>query len=539
MADLIFYNGTIHTMAGDSGIGSASAIAVSGHLIEAVGTDQDILSLADAHTRVIDLNGKCIVPGFTDTHCHVLFGGLEKKHLDLSSVRSIEEIVERGRKYIEDHNIPEGTWILGGGYDHNIFDDPRQPERSDLDRISTRHPIMVERVCGHIGSINSLAFELTGFDRSDFTFEGGGGVERGEDGRANGVLVETALDLIKLHIPPPSEEMMKEAVLAIFKEAASFGVTAMHTNDADIFTLPAVINVYKAIKEEGKATVRIWEEVQTPRMEELRSFLALGLRTGSGDPFFKIGCIKLFTDGSLGARTAYMKEDYADAPGNRGVSVYSQEELNEIVLAAHENGMQIGAHAIGDEAAMQCARAFQAAYDRDGRDLRNRIIHCQFADAELLDLMKNSHTCADIQPPFLASDLPIIPKRLGERDRIGYVWKSLSERGILCGGGSDHPVESFNPIWGIHCAVNRTDSHGLPCGGWHPEQKLSAEEALRLYTINGALLSMEEDVRGSLEKGKYADFAVLDKDICAVPPSQICTVRNCMTVMNGKIIFSS
>ena len=532
MADFIFYNGTIYTMAGIV----AHAIAISGYKIDAVGTDEQILGLKTDSTIVIDLEGKCVVPGFIDSHCHVLYGGLEQNQLSLRDTNSIEELIERGREYIRANNIPEGTWIIGSGYDHNVFPEHRHPDVHDLDAISTRHPILIERVCGHIGAANTAALHLTGFDQ-DQEILGGGKIERDKEGNPTGILVETVLDLIKHHLPRPTVEESKSAIIRIFKEASSYGVTSMHTDDVMGSTLETVMQAYREVRREGMASVRIWEEVQAPRLPELKSFLDKGLRTGDGDRFFKIGNIKLITDGSLGARTAFLKEDYSDDPGNRGVNVYTQEELNEVVLFAHQNGMQLACHAIGDGSALQCASALADAYESDRKDLRNRIVHCQFVNEAILEQMVRGKVCADIQPPFLASDYPIVHERMGSRDRGGYAWKTLRERGIRLGGGSDSPVETFNPIWGIHCAVNRTDTEDLPEGGWHPTEKLTVEEAVSLYTKDGAVLSFEENEKGTLEPGKYADFVVLDKNIFEVPSIEIRHIQVTMTVMDGKIVY--
>ena len=542
MPDLIFYNGIIHTMTGSENIGKpATAIAVTGHLIEAVGTDEEILALAGSAAErcaVIDLKEKCVLPGFTDSHCHALHTGLEHFQVSLHGVRSVEEIVSRLRAFLEEHRIPEGTWVQGAGYNHNLFADRRHPTLQDLDRVSDRHPIVVDRICGHIGAANTLALSLTGFDREDFRFQGGGGVQRDKSGKPTGVIVETALDLFHSKIPAPSPARVKEALQLVFTEAASYGITAMHTDDMSSADFETVMGAYRQLESEGRLPVRIWEEVEAPRPARLNAFLKTGLRTGDGSRFFKIGNIKLFADGSLGARTAYMRDSYNGHPGDCGVQVYTDEALREMARLAHEAGMQLACHAIGDGALAQCIDALVYAHSSDERDLRDRIVHCQFADEDLLDLMARHHLCGDIQPSFVATDYPIVRDRIGDRALLSYSWKSMIEHGIALGGGSDSPVETLNPIEGIHCAVNRTDISGNPEGGWHPEQKLTVWEALRLYKTGGAYLAMEEDVRGSIEPGKYADLAVLDRDITAVPPEQIRFVRNVMTVMDGKIVFS-
>lgn len=536
MSDLILCNGRIYTMAAPGE--RAEAVAITGNRISAVGAYREVAAQAGPDARRIDLNGRCALPGFTDTHCHVMHTAVEAVKAPLRDVCSIRELIATMRTFIEEHDIPEGEWVIGSGYDHLRFDVPRQPNRDDLDAVSTRHPIMVERVCGHIGAANSLALDRVGFDENT-VIEGEGGIlEVDASGRLTGVLVETARDVMANRIPKRTAEELVPLIRAVFREASSYGVTGMHTDDLEIAPIEAVMAAYRGLRDRGEATVRIWEEVQCPRLPALERFLALGLRTGDGDPYFKIGNIKIFTDGSLGARTAFMRADYADMPGVRGVAVYTQDDLDALVLAAHAAGMQVACHAIGDGAVAQCVHAFEAAQASDGVDLRNRIVHCQFADDALLDRIAACGVCADIQPAFVPSDFPFAEARMGGRCEIGYRWRSMAARGICAGGGSDSPVETFNPVWGIHCAVNRTDDRGRPEGGWHPEEKLSVYEAVRLYTSNAARLSFEEDERGMLKPGMLADLAVLDRDIFAIPHDQIKDVKNVLTVMDGRIVYT-
>ena len=537
MTDMILYNGSIYTMEAPGA--RAEAIAIEGNRISAVGSMREVLPLAGANTRMIDLAGKCALPGFNDSHCHVMLTGMESVKVCLRGVRSIEALIERMRRFIEARHIPEGEWVVGSGYDHLLFDQPRQPNRADLDRVSTCHPIMVDRICGHIGAANSLALARAGFD--EYTvIEGEGGImEKDASGRLSGVLVETARDVMANRMPKRDAAAIAPLIRGVFEEASSYGVTSMQTDDLEAAPIGEIMAAYRRLRDEGAATVRIWEEVQCPRPKALRQFLALGMRTGDGDGFFKIGNIKIITDGSLGARTACMQDDYADAPGERGVAVYTQADLDALIMEAHLAGMQVACHAIGDGAAGQCVHAMEAARAADGVNMRNRIVHCQFADDALLDRMAAEGICADIQPAFVPSDYLMAEARMGARCDIGYRWRSMARRGIPMGGGSDSPVETFNPIWGIDCAVNRTDRGGLPEGGWHPEERLSVWEAVRLYTAGGAYLTFEEGEKGMLKPGMLADIAVLDRDIFAVPHEEIRDIRNVMTVMDGRIVYTA
>lgn len=527
----IYYNGNIHTMNGSI----VQAMAVEDGIIKAVGNDEEILVLAAEGDTKTDLEGRCVVPGFNDSHCHVLLTGLQDERLNLTGAKSIQEIIERGRSYIEENHLAKGQWIIGGGYDQNIFDEPVLPDGQVLDEISKEHPIMIERVCGHIGAANPLALEMAGF--ADGPEIAGGVFDRDADGNLTGIIRESALDTFKRHIPKPDVEATKNAILRVAARANAAGLTSMQTDDLEGAPFETVLQAYHELENEGRLTVRIFEEVQAARPQILEKFLKHGLRTGDGTLYFKIGNIKLITDGSLGARTAYLREDYGDDAGNRGIAVYTQDELDEMVMLAHKAGMQVAAHAIGDGAIEQCIHAFEKAYASDGVDMRNRVVHCQFVDKEMLERMAKSHICADIQTPFVPSDIPLVDSRIGNRV-MGYVWKTMAEYGIHAGGGSDSPVENFAPIWGIHCAVNRCDEAFLPEGGWHPEEKLSVEDAVKLYTQGSAYVSFEENIKGALAPGYLADFVVLSQNIFNVPSEKILETHVLKTYIGGKCVYT-
>lgn len=553
MVDLVFYNGMIHTMDGVT----ASAVAVSDGRIEAVGSDDEILKLVSGPAKetgsiglselresnksngskcqVIDLKGACMTPGFNDSHCHFLSTGIDAENLNLHGVTSVEELIQRGRDYIEKHQIPQGTWVHGVGFDQNLFDEKTLLDGKVADAISTRHPVLLERVCGHVGAANRMALKMAGY--TEVTEVIGGEIEKDAEGHMTGILKEAALDAFTAQIPRPNVE---ETMAVIERTAHRFnacGITSVQTDDLGEVDTDTMLKAYRRLEKEGRLNLRIFEEVRAARPSELDDFLAYGLRTGDGADYFKIGNIKLFLDGSLGARTAYMREPYADDPGSKGIPVYTQEELDEVVLMAHKAGMQIACHAIGDGAVEQCVNAFEKAYESDGKHMRDRVVHCQFADDELLGRMAAAGIASDIQPPFTVSDAIMTPVRLGERQWCGYRWKTMLDMGINLGGGSDSPVEPFDVIWGIHCVVNRTDREGRELGVPHPEQKLTAREALALYTTGGAYLSFDEERKGKIKKGYLADLTVLSQDILSVPPEKILDTQVLMTVVGGRVVY--
>lgn len=540
MAHLIFYNGIIHTMTEDelekNGT-SPSAAAISGDRIEAVGSDEEILALADVSCRKIDLNGKCLVPGFNDSHCHILLTGLGYERLNLYDVTSEEELIQKGREYIEKRQIPEGTWIIGEGFDHNIFPNPILPNGKTADAISSKHPILLERVCGHVAAANPLAMKEIGYNAD--TVITGGVIDLDENGNMTGIIREAALDQFKMKLPKPTLAEVKSAILAAAKTANQYGVTSAQTDDLEGGTLETIVQAYQELEQEGKLTLRIFQEVQAARVPVFQNLIKRGLLEVPKTDSFQIGNIKLLVDGSLGARTAYLREEYCDDPGNQGVSVYTQEDLDEVILAVHQKGMQVACHAIGDGAVEQCVNAIEKAFQTDGCDHRHRIVHCQFGDYALYKRMANNKIAADIQPAFTASDAPLTASRMGAREKDSYNWKTLLDLGVKLGGGSDSPVETLNPIWGMYCAVNRTDTDGNPKGGWYPEQKLTIPEALALYTTGGAYLSFEEQKKGMIKAGYLADLAVLSEDLYQTAPEALHTVKTEMTVFGGKIIYEA
>jgi predicted amidohydrolase YtcJ len=534
-ADWILYNGVVHTL---TDAGDASALAMADGKILAAGSDADILALAGSETKKTDLAGACVLPAFNDSHCHLRLTGEGAERLDLRGVRSRGEIVERGRAYAETHDFSGGEWIVGYGFDHNIFPDRALPDIGTAEAISENVPVLLDRVCGHVGAANRAALRIAGFDES--TVIQGGVLDRGPGGRLNGILREAALDQIKMKMKKPDAAMAKDQLRSAMRIMNSHGVTAAQTDDLEGSDLDTLLAAFAALEKEGGMTVRVFEEVQAARMPLLEKFLSRGLRTGDGTEWFRIGNIKLLTDGSLGARTAYLRADYCDDPGNRGVSVYTQDELDEIVLAAHTAGMQCAFHAIGDGAAERAVTAVERAQRAERKDLRHRIVHCQFADEDIFRRMAAAGMCADAQPAFVASDWPLVRSRLGaEREAGAYAWKSLIKSGVCVGGGSDSPVDPPDPIFGIYCAAARRGADGKPDGGWHPEQRVSVLQAVHMYTTAGAYLSFDESRKGRLAPGMLADITVLSRDILAVPPEEIPKTKVLMTIAGGKACFGA
>lgn len=540
----IYYNGNIITMetAEDGSLQRAEAMLVRDGRYVATGNNDEIRAMGKAcSAEEIDLQGRTVLPAFTETHMHVLSLGMYLRDINLTSATSIGQAIEISRKYIEDRQIPAGRWIRSRGWNHDHFtDEKRFLNRYDLDKISTEHALAFTRTCGHVISVNSKALELMGMSQSCTQVEGGV-IEVDENGKPLGIFCEAARKLVLDAIPEETEESLRELIRLASEHALAHGITEIMTDDfKDVpNNFQKVIDTYMKLKEEGNLNIRIYEQCNLPSVEKLQSFLDKGYGTGWGDAYFKLGPFKVLQDGSLGARTALMRKPYADDPSTCGVQVFEQDDLNAMVELAQKNNMQIAIHAIGDGAIQSVQDAIERAqkmYPRE--DERHGIIHCQITDLEMIDRFRRMKLIAYIQPIFLNYDLNIVEDRVGkELAATSYAWKSYNDCGVVTAGGSDCPVESLDIMENIYSAVTRKDLTGHPAGGWHPEQNLTVEEALRCFTVNAAYASFSENEKGSIREGKFADFVVLDKDILSVNPDDIRYIKILRTYRDGKLVY--
>lgn len=529
----LFYNGVIYC---GFDFKVSEAMLVKDDIIVALGKLEELRAMAGVKTLCHDLQGRAVVPGFQDSHCHLLASAMHQDMIDLSRVTSKEQLIRQSREFIARNNIKKGEWVIGRGFNQNLFDEPILPDVNVADAISVDHPILLDRVCGHMGTLNTLAIETLGINETMVI--PGGAIGKDRTGKLNGIFYETALEHVKSQLPTPNPEQLYRLIKKAGNLANSMGLTSVHSNDVTTRNVADFMNVIQRMESANELTVRIFEEVQASSVADLAVFEKLGLKTGSGNDHFQIGNIKIFTDGSLGARSAYMRSGYADQPGNRGIRVHNDRDLQALIAKAHEMDFQVACHAIGDGAISQCIDAIEHAQAGQNKDsLRHRIVHCQIADDSLLERMARSRIAADIQPPFVATDWQVAEKAFGDRVGDSYRWKTMQEMGIHLGGGSDSPVESLDPIWGIHCAVNRLDSSDLPSEGWHPEEKFDVAQALALYTQGPAYLSFEEDRKGILAPGYLGDFVVLSDDLFEVAPESIKDVKVLKTFVGGRLCF--
>ena len=534
--DQIFYNGNIHIM--DEARTVVSALAVKDARVAAIGSDEEILALKGEETQITDLKGRTAIPGLTDTHLHLVIYGRSLSEVDLMGARSVKEVIRRGQEFLKNNTLAEGQWLIGGGWNEQLFEDEKRViTRDDLDQISTEIPISFASACHHMEVCNSKALEIAGLVP-------GQQVEAGEietvDGRLTGVLKEMAPRIIRPYYNNLTKDALKKHIEAGVNQLAAYGITTAHADDfinADPYD---VVAAYNELKEEGKLKVRIYQQCRFPGPEGLQEFIDRGYAPRSGDDLYRIGSLKLLADGSLGARTAAMVEDYSDAPGQKGMFNFSDEMFDAMIQTAQKNDMPVAIHAIGDYTIGKCIDAIAKAkkiYPQD-HNVRHGIVHCQITSADQLKRIAEEEIVAHIQPIFIASDSKIVEARTGERARTSYSWKTLKDLGVPIPFGTDSPIETPNPYENIYCAVTRCDLDGKPEGGWRPEEKLTVDEAVEAATVTAAYSAYQEKDKGTLEEGKLADMVVLSDDIFSIPEEKIKDLSADLTVRGGEIVYS-
>lgn len=534
-----YLNGNIYTV--NSSFDRAEAFLVEDGKFKAVGTNQEIDARKSEACSVWDLEGRTVLPGFNDSHLHLLNYAYSLSKFDLGAVHSIDEMVEKGRQYIQESRIPEGSWVSGHGWNQIMLKERRPPSIAELDRISTVHPICFTRVCEHMVAVNSKALEMAGIDGNTQNPEGGE-IERDENGRLTGMLKETARYLIYRSIPPKSVEEIKQMLVTAIKKASAFGVTSAQTDDFETFSdkdWRKVIQAYQELGGENRLPIRIYEQCLLPQIDRLKDFLDSGYHTGAGDEHFKIGPLKLLTDGSLGGRTAFLSIPYADEPDSRGIPVFTVEELEELIVTAHTRGMQLVCHGIGDAAMNRILDSYEKAQAvMPKEDARSGIIHVQVTDKALLRRFKEQKILAYLEPVCLNSDLHIAEQRLGkELCATSYSYRSFCDMGVVTPMSSDCPVDSLNPFDSMYVGVNRMDYSGYPKGGFMPEQRLTVRQMIEGFTIQGAYASYEETVKGSIEAGKLADFIILTEDPMTIEPSRLRQISVEETWVGGERVY--
>ncbi|WP_058301258.1 amidohydrolase [Gorillibacterium timonense] len=499
-------------------------------IIRAVGSDRELsLQLAGRDIRRIDLDGGYVLPGLTDCHMHLSMQGMKLAALDFSGAESKEEMLRLLKDRVE--ATPPGEWILGYNWNENAFLPAVAPNRDELDAVTDRHPVLLTRVCYHSLLANSEAYRRAGI-AEDIVDPPSGAYGRDERGRLNGRIYEDAGEAFQAAVPEPDYAAKKATIRSAAEYALSLGLTAVHTDDLRYLgDLSTMLRIHRELREEG-VRLRTHQLVYYPNLAEAKS---LGLRAGSGDEWLRLGGAKLFADGVLGGRTAWLSEPYADDPGNSGIPIHTPQALRAIVREAREAGYPIAVHAIGDAAVDLALTAMEEQPVEAASPLPDRLIHVPVLRPEQLERMRRLRLAADIQPPFVASDYPWVQERLGSRPVHRYAWKTLLAAGVPCGGSSDAPIEPLDPLHGLYTAVTRRKP-GERHPGYEPDESLTLAEAIRLYTNGSARTAGEENVRGTLAPGYAADFTVLDRPF-AEDPEEWLRMKARRTVVNGETAY--
>ncbi|MFQ6081969.1 MAG: amidohydrolase [Candidatus Aminicenantia bacterium] len=530
-ADLVLINGNLITMNSDTP--TAEAIAIIGDRILEVGTNRKIKKFVTPETIVIDLKGKTVVPGLIDAHFHFMGVGDSKRILNLVGTRDKKEIIDLVAKKIS--QVEKGTWVLGRGWDQNDWPVREFPIRWDLDPVSPENPVLLRRTDGHAIWVNSLVLKMAGITKETADPPGGKILRRFETLEPTGVLIDEATLLVEKIVPSLSYQERKEIAKLAEEECLSLGLTSIHDAGVGLET----IKIYKELIDENKLNIRLYVMVSGPG-EAAEKYLARGPEIGYGNNRLTIRSIKMLADGALGSRGAVLFKPYSDDPTNTGLITFDVEKAYQTMVNALKAGFQMCVHAIGDKGNRLVLDLFEKAFRAvpQVKDHRFRIEHAQVLAPSDIPRFAKLEIIPSMQPTHATSDMYWAEDRLSpERIKGAYAWRSLLQTDIRIAGGSDAPVENANPLWGIYAACTRQDHKGWPEGGWYPEQKLNRMEALKMFTIDAAYAAFEEEIKGSLEKGKLADLVVLSQDILKIPASEILKTSVEMTILGGKIVY--
>jgi len=521
---LAVVNGAVYTM--DRSWPSAEAVLVHGERIIAVGSTDEIRALAPQGTQEIDACGGAVLPGFDDAHLHFVSYGLSLQRLLLADAPNLETVQQRVR---ERARIADQGWILGRSWNHNTWPRPIMPSRYDLDGVASTTPVALTSKDGHAIWCNTAALRLAGIDQ-DTPDPSGGRILREDDGSTSGILCDAAIQLVQRVIPLPNEGDLARAARVACQAALSLGVTSVQSCEG-----PDEYRALSRLERSGELGVRVWHMVP---VENLGEALHVGLQTGQGSDRLRIGHVKMFADGALGSATAEMLTPYEGDASNTGVAVSDSETLYEAALAAAQGGLTSAIHAIGDRANRRVLDVYQRlAQSQPQAQHRHRIEHVQLIVPDDVARLARLGVVASMQPIHCMHDMDMADRQWGARSRQAYVFRDLLDARVPLAFGTDCPVESLEPLPGIYAAVTRQDVDGTPPDGWYPAQRLSLGEALHAYTMGSAYASYQEQVKGSITPGKWADIIVLSEDVGAAPAAALLRAHVTTTIVAGQIAY--
>lgn len=540
LADQIYFNGEIYTMNDNSPM--VEAVAVRADSILSVGSKELIMKLKGDTTQLFDLKGKTMVPGLIEGHAHLYGIGNNLLEVDLGGTKSYEEAIE---KVVEKaNNTPKGEWIIANRWHHDKWvTQPTlvngYPTNKLLSAAVPDHPVILVHASGHIIIINHKAMDIAGIN-SKTPQTDGGQIVLDSNGEPTGILNETAGDLVFKFLPEPTKEDVKETLILALEECYKNGITGFHDAGSGGY----MVNLYEEMASQNLIKLRLYVMLRGTQPELLKYYFKKGIQENLYDNQLTIRSIKLMADGALGSRGAWLLEEYTDAPGKHGHNVTPMEDINRIVKNAYKNGFQVGIHAIGDRANREVLDIYESTFKtkstNSSQDARFRIEHAQHFDpADILRVTELDVILA-MQAIHMSSDRPWAIDRLGEK-RItegAYIWQTLLKSGAKIVNGTDAPVEPLNPMAGFYASVSRKTLKGLPDGGYEPLQKMTRNQALKSYTLDAAYAAFQENDKGSIEVGKWADFTILDRNIMTIPENRILETKVAMTIIGGEVVFN-
>jgi hypothetical protein len=530
-ADLVIINGRLFNtpLIGER----AGALAIIRDRIAFVGANDDIRDWVGKKTQVIDARGNTVLPGFIDSHVHFSAGGFELSSIQLRDASTPDEFVRRITEYAR--KIPQGEWIRGGRWNHELWDASPLPRKEWIDGGTPYNPVLVSRYDGHMCLANSVALKLAGITRETIS-PPGGSIEKDPDGKPTGILKDEAIILAQRIVPEPTEEQLIRRIKVALLEARRFGITGIHDNAG-----PAEFALYQKQYEHGELTCRIYCLMP---IRDWKSLVDSGVRAPFGNDWVRIGALKGFADGSLGSSTALFFEPYADNPQNSGLpgrQMIPEGNMLKMIVEADKAGLQICIHAIGDKANSMVLDMYEVAVKTNGgtaEKRRFRIEHAQHLQRSDISRFASLGVIASMQPYHLVDDGSWAEKRIGcERCRTTYAFRSLLDNGVRLAFGSDWTVAPLNPLLGINAAITRQTSDGKNPSGWFPEEKITLEQAITAYTLGSAHAEFAENEKGSLTVGKLADIVILDVDLYSTPHESLKEARVLSTIIGGKVVY--
>jgi len=537
-ADLILINGKVYTVNDQSP--AAQAIAIGKNKILSVGNNATALKFKSSGTKVIDLGGKTVVPGLIEGHGHFMSMGYNKMELDLHDTKSFEELIGKVKEAVG--NSKPGAWIVGSGWHQSKWKNiPGKvingyPSHELLSKISPNNPVFLSHASGHAAMVNAKALKIAGITR-ETKYTGEGEILHDEKGEPTGILNEAAVSLVENHIPDHTAAEQKKAFRLANEECLKNGITSFHDAGVDFKTL----SLYKQMLDSGELKVRLYVMISGSDDSIMNYYMNRGSEIGLKDDFMTIRAIKLFADGALGTRGAWLLEPYSDLPGHYGEPSRDSLAIFQTAVKGLKAGFQVCTHAIGDRANREVLNIYEKAFREvpEAHDPRFRIEHAQHLSEKDIPRFVTLGVIPSMQAIHMSSDRPWAINRLGEaRIKEGaYAWQKLLNTGAGIINGTDVPVEPINPIACFYASVTRKTLQGTPPEGYEPDQKMTRDQALRSYTINAAYGEFNENKKGSIEVGKLADLTVLSKDIMAIPEDEILSTDVIFTIVNGKIAF--